>query len=178
MHELTGRQRAFVEELPKNKWNGTKAAIAAGYSAKSAHVMACRLLKNPKVVAAIDKRKAEIRKKTDFTVESQLNNFDRIATEAESNSDYTAALRGHENITKIIGGYEKDNKRRQGQGQTLIEILAIVDGSTKGVLPCEEVESQLKAGAKRVQSQVLPVAQAGPESPQNGRRATDGPGGG
>ena len=58
MNELTAKQKAFIEELPKNQWNGTQAAIAAGYSEKSAGVMAHRLLKNPAIVKELDRRTA------------------------------------------------------------------------------------------------------------------------
>ena len=68
MDELTAKQKAFIEELPKNQWNGTQAAIAAGYSAKSAGVMAHRLLKNPAIAKELDRRTAEIVEKTDVEV--------------------------------------------------------------------------------------------------------------
>jgi phage terminase small subunit len=68
MSELTAKQKAFKEELPKNQWNGTKAAIAAGYSKKSAGVMAHRLLKNPKIAEELEKRMGEIAEKTDVEI--------------------------------------------------------------------------------------------------------------
>ena len=68
MSELTAKQKAFIEELPKCQWNGTKAAMAARYSPKSAAVMACRLLKNPKIAEELEKRRAEIVEKTDVEV--------------------------------------------------------------------------------------------------------------
>ena len=68
MSELTAKQKAFIEELPKNQWNGSCAAISAGYAQKSAGVMACRLLKNPKIAAELEKRTAEIAEKTDVEV--------------------------------------------------------------------------------------------------------------
>lgn len=49
--ELKPQQRRFVMELLQNGGNGTAAAIAAGYSQKSAAAQAARLLKNAKVVA-------------------------------------------------------------------------------------------------------------------------------
>ena len=68
MKELTAKKKTFIEKLPKNQWNGTKAAIAAGYSEKSAGVMACRLLKNPRVSEELEKRTSEIVQKTDVEV--------------------------------------------------------------------------------------------------------------
>ena len=49
--ELTDRQKRFVLEHLKNGGNGTEAAIAAGYSPKSAHVQASRMLNDDKVNA-------------------------------------------------------------------------------------------------------------------------------
>lgn len=46
--ELNIRQKRFVEEYLKDG-NGTEAAIAAGYSAKTAASQASRLLKDPEV---------------------------------------------------------------------------------------------------------------------------------
>lgn len=68
MSELTAKQKAFIEELPKNQWNGSRAAIAAGYAQKSAGVMACRLLKNPRIAEELEKRTAEIVEKTEVEV--------------------------------------------------------------------------------------------------------------
>ena len=48
--DLTPKEQAFAEHLVANGGNGTKAAIAAGYSAKGAHVTASRLKRNPKVL--------------------------------------------------------------------------------------------------------------------------------
>ncbi len=68
MSKLTAKQKVFIEELPKNQWNGTQAAFAAGYSPKSAGVIAHRLLKNPVIAEELDRRTAEIIEKTDVEV--------------------------------------------------------------------------------------------------------------
>ena len=49
--ELNERQKRFVLEYLKNGGNGTEAAIAAGYSPRSAAVQASRLLNDDKVLA-------------------------------------------------------------------------------------------------------------------------------
>lgn len=48
---LTERQKRFVLEYVKNGGNGTAAAEKAGYSARSAHVQASRLLREDKIQA-------------------------------------------------------------------------------------------------------------------------------
>lgn len=49
---LAGRMAAFVTEYTKD-FNGKQAAIRAGYSAKGAEVTASKLLRHPKVAAAL-----------------------------------------------------------------------------------------------------------------------------
>jgi phage terminase small subunit len=52
--ELTDLQKAFCREYPFD-WNGTKAAIRAGYSENGASVTGSQLLANPKIRAEIDR---------------------------------------------------------------------------------------------------------------------------
>ena len=52
---LSGKRRRFVCEYLVDQ-NAKRAAIRAGYSQKSAEVTACRLLRNAKVQAAVEKR--------------------------------------------------------------------------------------------------------------------------
>jgi len=53
---LTRKENAFVTELIKDPTqSATKAAIKAGYSPKSAHVIASETLKKPKVISKLDK---------------------------------------------------------------------------------------------------------------------------
>ncbi|MHC4496005.1 MAG: terminase small subunit, partial [Planctomycetota bacterium] len=91
MSEMTVKQKAFVEALPQNQWNGTKAAIKAGYSEKSAAVMACRLLKKPRIAAEIEKvkqRYLEELEQTDITIEELLKRLDRTYRESIEKGQY------------------------------------------------------------------------------------------
>ena len=93
MSELTDRQRAFIEQLPRNQWNGTKAAIAAGYAENSAAVMACRLLKDPKITAELDKRTVEIAEKNNVEVGEIIAALRKIAFGVKAtNSERLKAL--------------------------------------------------------------------------------------
>ena len=51
---LTDKERKFVAEYPID-FNGRRAVVAAGYSKKGATVMACKLLKKPRIKAALGK---------------------------------------------------------------------------------------------------------------------------
>lgn len=57
--DLTDRQRVFVSEYLRD-FNATRAAIASGYSKRSAHMVGWETLRNPKVQAEI-KRQKELR---------------------------------------------------------------------------------------------------------------------
>lgn len=60
LHRLPARRQRFVEEYLVDL-NQTQAAIRAGYAEGSAHVEACRLLRNAHVRAAIDEGLASMR---------------------------------------------------------------------------------------------------------------------
>lgn len=67
---LASKHEIFVKAyLADPKRNGTKAAIKAGYSKKSAHAEASRLLKNVKVAAILAENQAKIAAKLDITAE-------------------------------------------------------------------------------------------------------------
>ena len=56
---LTVREQRFIEEYPKD-WNGTHAAIRAGYSKNGASRTASVLLAKPKVIVILNKLKQEL----------------------------------------------------------------------------------------------------------------------
>jgi phage terminase small subunit len=66
--------REYVIDL-----NGTRAAVAAGYSEKSAEVTASRLLRNAKVQKLIDELTAERAKRLDITADRVLEELGRMA---------------------------------------------------------------------------------------------------
>lgn len=55
---LTDKQRAFVEEYLQS-FNATQAAIAAGYSGKTAHATGWENLRKPEIAEAVQKRLQE-----------------------------------------------------------------------------------------------------------------------
>ena len=77
---LPPRQALFVLEYMKDL-HGTDAAIRAGFTPKSAHVQASRMLKNDKVVAAIDEQKAEQQERLKIDADYILK---RLGREAEA----------------------------------------------------------------------------------------------
>jgi phage terminase small subunit len=68
---LLPREAAFVRELPKD-FNLTKAAVRAGYSAKTAHVQGSQVLGRPRVRAALEVRLAKLADPADVSAERVL----------------------------------------------------------------------------------------------------------
>ena len=74
------RIKLFVEALLSNGENVTKAAVAAGFSPKSAASQGSRLLKNVKVRQELDKRRTAILDKFQITTEATLAHIWGMAT--------------------------------------------------------------------------------------------------
>ena len=100
---MTGKKKKFFETYtgdPMNKRNGAAAAVAAGYSAKSAKQTAYRLLnKDTEMMAAIKEHDAEQHKKN-------------TARENEIVEFLTSVMRGEEveNIPLFVGDGEQQFK--------------------------------------------------------------------
>ena len=77
--ELTDKQRRFAEEYAKDL-NGTRAAVAAGYSEKSAPSQASRMLKNDKVKAEIAKLLDKATQNAEVTLDFIMHELKVIAT--------------------------------------------------------------------------------------------------
>lgn len=78
MGKLTARQQRFVEEFPID-FNGTQAAIRAGYAPRSATTAAARLLANDKVSTALSKEWAAIRERNKVTVDRLIEELAPVA---------------------------------------------------------------------------------------------------
>lgn len=78
MRELSRKRQRFVSEYLKDQ-NGTKAAIRAGYSKKTAGQIANEYLKIPQIKYEIEQRLNEIAKKADITAESVLRRLNLVA---------------------------------------------------------------------------------------------------
>lgn len=75
---LTDGERRFCAEFLKD-FNGTQAAIRAGYAVKGAPTQATRMLKRANVAAAISRLASENEKKLDLSAERTLRELARIA---------------------------------------------------------------------------------------------------
>ena len=97
MLALTQRQKKFCLEYMKD-FNGTQAALRAGYSVASAPVVACNLLKNPKVLNVIDGFEKELSTRFMSTKERVLKEMSILAY--SDIADYTDA-NGRLDVTNL-----------------------------------------------------------------------------
>lgn len=91
--DLNERQKTFVNEYVNNGFNGTKAALAAGYSEKAAGQTAHRMLNTGKIKQAINFLKERSTVKTSLTTNYVIEKLMNIADNSRSDSSKVAALR-------------------------------------------------------------------------------------
>lgn len=88
---FTFKQERFVAEYIVDG-NGTRAAIAAGYSERTAGQESYKLLKKPQIKAAITKALMAQGKRTLVTADENLKRLDRLARRAEGEGDLNASI--------------------------------------------------------------------------------------
>lgn len=126
---LKKKQIRFCEEYIKD-YNGTQAAIRAGYKESNAAAQASRLLKNPELIEEIKKKQKELLKASCLTEEKVINHLEEIldrclsknaVTEWDYNEhrmietgqwtfDSKGALKAIEMLGKHLGMFEKNNQ--------------------------------------------------------------------
>jgi len=77
--KLNDQQKLFCQKYVELSFNGTNAAIAAGYSKKTAESQASTLLRNPKVQKELARLTAKIANKFEVTTERVILELARIA---------------------------------------------------------------------------------------------------
>lgn len=73
------KRKAFVEFYFANGENATQAAISAGFSAKTAGVTGAKMLKDPRVLAEITRRRSELCANLEISTERILKERARLA---------------------------------------------------------------------------------------------------
>lgn len=137
---LTAKQSRFVEAYLLEP-NGTKAALAAGYSQTGAAVEASRLLTNPKVVAELERRRAILEVKSGVTPERIMTELAKIGF-----SDIRQVIEWRAHVT----GLEEDD-----EGEPRVNVaneVTIKDSSelTDEVAASIAEVSQTKDGALKI----------------------------
>lgn len=103
---LEPRQRLFIDEYLKD-FNGTQAAIRAGYSEKTAQEQSSRLLSKVIVKEEITRRQTIIQKTTDLSIIKATQDLYRFIDELYNDEkiDRSAQLKAFIEIFKLNGLY-------------------------------------------------------------------------
>lgn len=96
---LTPKEERFVAEYLIDA-NATRAALAAGYSERTADRIGSHVLARQRVKAAIRKALAEQQKRTLIKADQVLLDINAIADQARKAGEFSAAIRGKELIGK------------------------------------------------------------------------------
>ena len=115
---ISGRHKRFAEEYCADQ-NGTQAAIRAGYSEKTAHVIASRLLRNVKVRAAVDALRWEM---------SEASKLDRVYVLEGFKENYERAMGARQLIDRNgepTGQWSYDGHVANAALQNIGKILAL-----------------------------------------------------
>lgn len=154
--DLTPKRKRFIEEYLIDR-NGTQAAIRAGFSEKTAKVMAFRLLKIKAIAKAVKEKEEKLQEKTGITQEYVLNNLREIADfnkqktvkssakkqtgsddyeieHREEMIDATAAIRANELLGKHLGLFV-DKVKHLGDPENPIE--------TKSTITVNAIDSRI-----------------------------------
>jgi phage terminase small subunit len=91
-NELNFQQEQFALEWMANGCNGTRAAIAAGYTVGNAAWQASMLLSNPKVAKFIEARRAERRAEIDLALREKHLSPDRIIADLAEMAGWDLSL--------------------------------------------------------------------------------------
>jgi phage terminase small subunit len=78
MSKLNDKQKRFCLEYMKD-FNGAQAALRSGYSQKNSHVSAASLLSNPNIQAYLAELKAELKQKTEISLEMVVEGYRKLA---------------------------------------------------------------------------------------------------
>lgn len=100
---LTPLQQAFVHEYAKGDKNATQAAIAAGYSPRTARVQVYSLLRNPGVKIELDRIRERITKKTVYDATAAFNEAGEAMEIARKTNNSHAFTKAVELRSKLHG---------------------------------------------------------------------------
>jgi phage terminase small subunit len=101
-NKLTPKQSLFVKYYLSNGYNGTKAALKAGYSKRCAPKIASENLLKDIIKEEIEEEKRKLGERTEITRDRLLHDLDRIRNNTEKDNPQ-AALKSIDLMIKMLG---------------------------------------------------------------------------
>lgn len=119
MSKLTNKQKIFCSEYVANgKKCAKKAAIAAGYSEKTAAVIGSENLNKPYIVEEIDRLLSPVLEKNEIKIEDIINEMQKIGFANELTLEgfekltVTDKLKALVELAKMAGAYNQDESSK------------------------------------------------------------------
>lgn len=110
MSKLTDKQIRFCQEYVIDL-NATQSAIRAGYSEKTANEQGARMLANVSIQEFISELQQSKSEELNITFDSIAKDVHEIAQ--DRNERASDRLKAYDQLSKMFGHYEKDNKQKQ-----------------------------------------------------------------
>ena len=120
-------QEAFISNLTLGMTK-CDAFRQAGYKAKNASSGAIQLLRNTKVQQRLAFKRGELAKKTQITLEGQIDRMRELSQKAVECEQMSAAISAEKEINTMCGLYQKDNEQRQ-QRILMAPIIQLYNGN-------------------------------------------------
>ena len=130
MTTLTARQQAFVAEYAVDR-NAKQAAIRAGYSAKTAKVIGCRLLTNVNLVPFLQESASQQVERTEIDADWVQGELVKIVNRAKGAESVPALAM----IAKRTGGFVERGPldfAQEGARVRSVEIRVVYDTEGEG----------------------------------------------
>ena len=122
MVKMTPKQKAFVRAYKTNGGNGTQAAISAGYSEKTAEVIATENLRKPIIKQALEEEEKKIQQRYEYTLDDLVRELDDVKMKADSENNRQVQIRAIELKGKAFGLFvEKQETTVKGIETALVK---------------------------------------------------------
>lgn len=122
MVKMTPKQKAFVRAYKTNGGNGTQAAISAGYSEKTAEVIATENLRKPIIKQALEEEEKKIQQRYEYTLDDMVRELDDVKMKADSENNRQVQIRAIELKGKAFGLFvEKQETTVKGIETALVK---------------------------------------------------------
>lgn len=108
--DISAKRLRFADEYLIDG-NATAAAIRAGYSARSAHVTACRMLKDPGVQAAVAERQAEVAEDLEINRHEVMRGLLEAVEIARLQADPGAMVKAWSEIARMCGYHAPERRK-------------------------------------------------------------------
>jgi phage terminase small subunit len=131
--DINWRRARFVSEFCANGGNATEAAIAAGYSARSARQQGSRLLTNDDIQAEIQAHKTALQVQSGRDSGWLMVKLEVEAT--DPNSSPSERIRALEVMGRVMGAYAPEKRQVEAVSSGFFADLTPEDDLPENVLP-------------------------------------------